>query len=151
MVLALVGLTAFAVLAWAAVALRRRYLVAVVRGSSMEPTLRTGDRLLVRRRTVSGIRGGDVVVFRDVFKVSSRNGWAVKRVIAVPGEPVPRDRVSALARATEAVVPAGRLVVLGDNPTASFDSRQFGYLPAEAVVGAAVRPSAERRNRRASR
>jgi signal peptidase I len=31
------------------------------------------------------------------------------------------------------------LVLLGDNPAASFDSRQAGFFPAERLLGAVVR------------
>ena len=58
----------------------------------------------------------------------------IKRAVAVPGEPVPEQ-----SRLADAVVPAGRLVVLGDNLPASLDSRGFGYVPAERVLGIVVR------------
>lgn len=37
------------------------------------------------------------------------------------------------------VLPAGRLLVLGDNPGHSVDSRTLGYLSATDLVGVAVR------------
>jgi len=36
------------------------------------------------------------------------------------------------------VVPAGRLVVLGDNAAHSFDSRRAGYVLAADVVGVVI-------------
>jgi signal peptidase I len=63
----------------------------------------------------------------------------IKRVIAVPGDPVPRDEVPALRHVPERVVPDGCLVVLGDNAEDSRDSRHFGYLPFEKLVGVVVR------------
>ncbi|WP_255950028.1 S26 family signal peptidase [Streptomyces odontomachi] len=36
-------------------------------------------------------------------------------------------------------VPPGRLVLLGDNPGVSFDSRHLGCLPCERVLGTVVR------------
>ena len=119
-------------------AVRRTYVVTTVRGISMAPTLRPGDRLLVRRRPARRVRTGDVVVYRDGFQVRSDAGWVVKRVAAVPGEALPTGQVPERI-AGDRVVPAGQLVVAGDNPTASFDSRQFGYLPGEWLLGTVVR------------
>jgi signal peptidase I len=36
-------------------------------------------------------------------------------------------------------VPAGSLVVLGDNADESYDSRHFGYVRASSVLGVVVR------------
>jgi len=136
----LIGLTTVALLAAGVLRLRRRYLVATVRGRSMEPALRAGDRLLVRRASLHEVRTGDVVVLRDHTPGPERRGaWLVKRVCALPGEPVPRARVPMLAGVPERVVPAGSLVVLGDNAAESLDSRQLGYVDADRLVGAAVR------------
>jgi signal peptidase I len=120
------------------VAVRRTYVVTTVRGISMAPTLHPGDRLLVRRRPARRVRTGDVVVFRDGFQVRPDAGWVVKRVAAVPGEALPAGQVPERI-AGDRVVPAGQLVVAGDNPAASFDSRQFGYLPGEWLLGTVVR------------
>ncbi|MGK5545640.1 S26 family signal peptidase [Streptomyces sp. URMC 127] len=128
-----------------------RNLVAVtVRGASMEPSYADGDRVLVRRAPALTI-GRVVVVERPVpgvgwshpplspaaggAEVASRE-WLIKRIAAVPGDVVPRDRVPALADVPEDTVPGGRLVLLGDNQKVSFDSRRFGYFPVERVLGA---------------
>ncbi|MEU4807205.1 S26 family signal peptidase [Actinosynnema sp. NPDC023587] len=66
--------------------------------------------------------------------------WLIKRVVAVPGDPVPRDIVPALADVPEDRVPLGMLVLLGDNRDASFDSARFGYFPTDRVLGAVQRP-----------
>jgi signal peptidase I len=60
----------------------------------------------------------------------------VKRVAAVAGDAVPAD-IGALAPG--GVVPEDRLVVLGDNPARSFDSRQSGFLHAGRIVGVVLR------------
>src|SRR5687767_16006642 len=52
---------ALAVLAGWVVVLRRRLLVVTVIGVSMEPTYSSGDRLLVRRSRLKGIRTGQIV------------------------------------------------------------------------------------------
>ena len=84
-------------LAWA----RRKLILITVKGDSMAPTYRNGQRLLVRR---GGYQAGQIVVFRPpsprVFDVD----WLVKRAVAVAGDPVPADLSE---RTAVAVVPAG--------------------------------------------
>lgn len=133
----------------AAQVLGRRLVSVTVRGRSMEPGYHDGDRVLVQRGATPS--PGQVVVIeqqapdaqwrqpplratgspRDVLG----RHWIIKRVAAVPGDPVPRAAVPALSTVPEQRVPAGRLVLLGDNPRASLDSRHYGYFPAERVLG----------------
>ncbi|GGN74790.1 hypothetical protein GCM10010112_45320 [Actinoplanes lobatus] len=117
-----------------------RHWIAVVDGRSMEPALRAGDRLLIRRCTPAQVRRGAIVVAREPLPTLPVDRVIVKRVVAVPGDPVPRDRVPALRDVAGDVVPEGSLVVLGDNPAESRDSREFGYLDAGHLLGVAVRP-----------
>ncbi|BAU81462.1 signal peptidase I [Streptomyces laurentii] len=120
------------------VLLGRRLVVVTVRGESMRPAYRDGDRLLVRRGP-GRPRRGDVVVLVPPGARHSRH-WIVKRVAAAPGDRVPRGDVPALTAVPEAHVPPGRLVLLGDNPPASIDSRQVGYFPADTLLGVVLRP-----------
>lgn len=78
----------------------------------MEPTLTGGDRLVVVRRITP--RVGDIVAVRDP---RCRPRLLVKRVVSVRGTEV---------------------VVGGDNPRSSTDSRAFGPVERRAVVGRAV-------------
>jgi signal peptidase I len=48
-------------------------------------------------------------------------------------------RTSASADLPERLVPPGKLVLLGDNPEWSYDSRQVGYFPGERLLGIVVR------------
>jgi signal peptidase I len=59
--------------------------LSVVNGTSMQPTLQDGDRLLVNkfRFLVDEPSVGDVITFRDP---SDENRFLVKRVIGVPGD-----------------------------------------------------------------
>ncbi|MFI7534637.1 S26 family signal peptidase [Streptosporangium sp. NPDC049376] len=136
-------------------AVMARGLVAVtVRGSSMKPAYRDGDRVVARRGRP--LRAGQVVVVEQPTperewpdppvppgageaSMSGRR-WMIKRIVAVPGDAVPRARVPALSDAPEDRVPPGRLVLLGDNQEASYDSRHVGYFPAERVLGVVLRP-----------
>jgi signal peptidase I len=106
--------------------LRRRLMVVTVVGLSMEPTLRAGERLLARR---------GAAVTRDIVVIRNPKGdppLLVKRLVASAGEELP-------AALGGGVVPAGRVAVLGDNAQHSLDSRHFGLLLVEDVVGVALR------------
>ena len=84
-----------------------------VRGESMSPTLRPGDRLLVLRgiHVMTAPRPGEIVL---------------ARVAALPGREV--------IKRVQGVVPGG-YVLLGDNAAASTDSRHFGAVPRGAITG----------------
>lgn len=87
---------------------RRVVDVVEVRGRSMHPTLRPGDRLLAVRATRPP-RVGEVVLALD-----------------------PRDAGRELVKRVAAIGPDG-VTLHGDNPTLSSDARTFGALPADAV------------------
>lgn len=125
-----------ALVAWLLV-LRSRLLVVTVHGVSMEPTYRSGDRLLVRRAGLNHVRAGQVVVVQvdSASPGDPTGGRMVKRAVAVPGDPVP-PRIPVPGPR----VPADSLLVLGDNLARSNDSRRLGYLPADALIGVVLRP-----------
>ncbi|MEU8407784.1 signal peptidase I [Micromonospora sp. NPDC048842] len=132
---------------------RGRYAHVLITGSSMEPTYHDGDRILVRRLPHQRFRVGDVVVIecpddrgswsstppgrRDLNRI-----WMIKRVMALPGDPVPRALVPALTTVPEEFVPPGQVVVLGDAGRRSYDSKHVGYFPMDRVLGVALRPAA---------
>ncbi|MFC4589604.1 S26 family signal peptidase [Sphaerisporangium corydalis] len=141
-------------LAVLAVCARLLFLVVTVVGASMEPAYRAGDRLLSRRWAPHRVGRGDVVVLNGAvtgvdlppqamsYLLSRQEGrlvrFLVKRVTAVPGDPVPEVVVPALTVPAD-VVPPGRLVVLGDNWRTSADSRVFGFVAADQVVAVVIR------------
>ena len=91
-----------------------------VSGDSMTPGLKPGDRALATR--VRRLRRGDVVVLTH----PERPGFdLVKRVAAVPG-----DRIAPGVR-----LRPGRLYLTGDRAGGSADSRSFGPVRQEAVIG----------------
>jgi signal peptidase I len=124
-----------------------------VEGLSMEPNLHTDQRLVVEKVSYrfSGPQRFDIVV----LKVPSQGDeLLIKRVIGLPGETVEiRDgRVyingEALnepyindetrpGRNERVTVPPLHVYVLGDNRNHSNDSRSFGPVPIENIVGRA--------------
>ena len=120
---------------------RRRFVAVTVTGLSMEPTLHPGDRVLVRRAGVGAVHPGQVVVLGvpDDIEGDAGTEWMIKRAIAVPGDAVPRIGVLGGAESDDRTVPAGQLVVLGDNAAFSLDSRRLGYLSGERMLGVVVR------------
>jgi signal peptidase I len=116
--------------------LRARLVRVTVQGDSMAPTLRNGDRVLVRRTRLEALNRGDLVVFRRPREPA--RSWMVKRVLAAPGDPMPRAELPNLWSYRDAVVPEDHLVVLGDNASVSYDSRQFGFIHGAAVLGVVI-------------
>ncbi|MDR7277075.1 S26 family signal peptidase [Catenuloplanes atrovinosus] len=125
-------LVACVLLAVAAGWARRSLIVVTVTGSSMQPLIAAGSRVLVRR--TGRCRTGDVVMFR----IHDSGPPMVKRVVATAGEPVPPQLRTA---GGPDLVPAGRLLVLGTAPD-SMDSRQLGFLTTGDVVGVVLRRAA---------
>jgi signal peptidase I len=139
-----------------------------VPSGSMEGTLLPGDYVLVNKlsHSLQRTRVGDVIVFHPPLgAASSGSGEGVlflKRCIATGGDTVEiaggritvngrrllLPGTAALWREPEAgfgapaaqriVVPPGHLFLLGDNPSASSDSRAWGCVPENNVVGAAA-------------
>ena len=122
----------------------------VIPSGSMEPTLRPGDRILVNRLTTSYVTParGDIVVF--AYPKNPARTF-VKRVIALEGETVElRDnQVFVNGRLLNEpylhqgdyppfgpqTVPRGSVFVLGDNRRESGDSRDWGLLPKNYILG----------------
>jgi signal peptidase I len=95
--------------------------------ASMEPTLRAGDHIVVT--TYHGApRRGDVIVFRAP---ASPDDLMVKRIAGTPGDAVEAGGGRVV------IVPAGCYFVIGDNRQDSFDSRNWGVLPRDLIVGRA--------------
>ncbi|GGO04847.1 hypothetical protein GCM10011574_16000 [Microbispora bryophytorum] len=125
----------------------RALRVVEVHGESMEPGLWSGDRVLVRRVRprrpglfVRRVRRGDIVVISRVgpgegVALDGGTNLVIKRAAAVAGDPIPPG-FEALG---ETRVPPGRLLVLGDNPSRSTDSRQWGLLPESRITGVVLR------------
>jgi len=124
----------------------------VIPSSSMAPTLVPGDHIVVTPyRFGKTPKRGDVIVFRSP---RAADELMIKRVIGTPGdlvetragrvivcghalsEPYVTAQAASGAIAPQ-IIPAGSYFVLGDNRADSLDSRSWGVLPREAVVGRA--------------
>jgi signal peptidase I len=128
---------------------------------SMVPTLLVGDRVLVNKVSykLHDVHRGDVVVFTRPEKLEDPSGTEpedlIKRVVAVGGDTVvARDGVlyvnnqpmtepyvqqgAGTFRLDEAVtVPEGQVFVMGDNRENSQDSRYFGPISTDTIIGRA--------------
>ena len=129
--------------------------------NSMAPTLMPGDFLFADKRyncprCKHAVRRNDVTIF--VYP-NDRTIYFVKRIVALPGDRVELKNqqifvngsalpqralsepnslpinASEPALAQDFVVAPGSVFVLGDNHVTSKDSRQFGTVPLQDVVG----------------
>lgn len=124
-----------------------------VDGQSMEPSLHTDERLVVEKLSyrLRGPQRFDIVVIRVP---SQGDELLIKRVIGLPGEAVEiRDGVVYIngaelgepfveqrtypGRDAKVTVPPLHVFVMGDNRTHSNDSRSFGPVPIDNIVGRA--------------
>lgn len=105
------------VLLLTAVAVFKSLGIYTIAGDSMEPTYHAGERVLVERVLwrLGGLSAGDVVVFEDP---RGRRWPDLKRVSTTTSE-------------------QGTYYLLGDNP-AGTDSRQFGAIPTNYILGRVI-------------
>lgn len=115
------------------------FTTVVVSGHSMDPTFKSGQRLLASKAywLVGGIKDKDVVVIRG----SAPSEYIIKRVYKSAGETVDWVNVPNDWRLTQGayVVPNDHIYVLGDNREVSEDSRRFGAVPLDKVIGKIVK------------
>jgi len=123
----------------------------MVQGASMEPTFYTGDYLVVDEVTYlfrEPVRG-EIVVFRNP---ANPEEFYIKRIIGLPGETVDIRGDELLIDGIEVgedYLPSGAGIrgefktelddnhyyVMGDNRLRSSDSRDWGPLSREAIIG----------------
>ena len=123
-----------------------------VDGFSMRPTLEDGEFVLVNKMSyrLGAVQRGDIIVFH--FPLNPKEEL-IKRVIGLPGERVSVQNhqvyingqmlnepyiAQAPIYSGEWTVLDGQLFVMGDNRNNSNDSKDWGLLPAENVVGKAI-------------
>lgn len=130
----------------------------VVNGASMDPTLETGDYLIIDEVSykLREPERGDVVVFRAPPEPDK---FFIKRIIGLPGETVSikGQRVTIVNKEhpegftlsepfishpgnndQTVKVPNDEYFVMGDNRAGSFDSRSWGTLPKSNLRGRAL-------------
>lgn len=123
-----------------------------VDGDSMEPTLVSGEYVIVNRLSyrLGHPQRGDIIVFH--FPRDPKEEY-IKRVIGLPGDEVnvmnglvyvngqslDENYLDVKMNYTGSwTVPTGQLFVLGDNRNNSSDSHDWGTVPMDYVVGKAV-------------
>lgn len=127
-----------------------------VDGMSMEPTLHNGEYILVNKAAYifHPPQRGDVIVFE--YPLSPQVDY-IKRIIAIPGDTIsvvgtkvtvdgvtlnepyinPDDIANPFPSFTNRVVGANEYFVMGDNRGNSSDSRQWGFVPQQNIIGEA--------------
>lgn len=161
--LSFLELVEFALIAIGAVILIRNFLAQpfLVNGSSMVPSFYSGDYLIVDELTYRfrEPKRGEVVVFQ--FQKGGQEGvttYFIKRIIALPGETIqikdgkvkifnkshPEGFLLSEAYLTPGIKTGGEVTrtlgddeyfVLGDNRPYSYDSRSWGSVRREQIVG----------------
>ncbi|WP_077211135.1 signal peptidase I [Bacillus dakarensis] len=133
-----------------------------VEGESMMPTLKDGNLLVVNKigYQISDLERFDVIVFH-----ANKDEDYVKRIIGLPGDRIQYKDDQLIVNGEKVAepflekyrsqtiigrltgdftlseitgvetVPEGKLFVLGDNRLGSWDSRHFGFISADEVVG----------------
>ncbi|NMD70889.1 signal peptidase I [Bacillus sp. DNRA2] len=134
----------------------------VVEGESMKPTLEDGNKLVVNK---IGYQIGDFDHFDVIVFHANKTEDYVKRIVGLPGDEIEykddhlyinSEKISEpfldiyrsqaiggrltgdftlLEITGEKKVPDGKLFVLGDNRLGSWDSRHFGFISIDQVVG----------------
>ncbi len=123
-----------------------------IEGQSMEPNFHDGEYLIVNKLAyrLGEYERGDVIVFKYPNDPSKDY---IKRVIGLPGDTVeirggqlyvnnveieePYQHMPNTRDEPPTVVDAGHLYVMGDNRPASSDTRSWGQLGQEFVIGQA--------------
>lgn len=130
--------------------MRLRFEGILVHGPSMEPTLRSGDLLLLDRRAYRHRNPAR----EDLVIVRNREGRMVKRVVGLPGETVEVRRSllyinGAPAWTEHPVLPGyldigrgrlgpGRYAVLGDNRSLSPEETVHAVVGSDAILGRVI-------------
>ena len=148
-ILAVAGLATFVVKAFLVQAF-------FIPSPSMVPTLEVHDRVLVNKLSyrLHDVHRGDVVVFERPPNDAGAIRDLIKRVVATGGDTIetrgdtlyvndkavkePYVRTSSIGSpVTRRTIPSGQVFVMGDNRTNSSDSRVFGPIEENSIVGRA--------------
>lgn len=129
----------------------------IVSGESMDPTFKNGEYLIVDELSYRFAKPerGDVIIFRYPRNPKE---YFIKRIIGLPGDTVHIANNTITVTAADGVskkldepyvvnqgdgpnatytVPSDQYFVLGDNRPESSDSRMWGMLPKDNIIGRA--------------
>lgn len=131
----------------------------VIPSESMLPTLKIGDRLIVDKifyeiNGIKDIQRGDIVVFDPPPAANSKSDIPfIKRVIGLPGETISIKKGTVYINGEPLdepylsekpagdfkpfMIPDGTIFLMGDNRNNSHDSRFWGALPLQNIIGVA--------------
>ena len=130
----------------------------IVKGASMEPAFLNSDYILTEKVSYkfNQPERGDIIVFEAPNR---QNADYIKRVVGLPGEtvmvkegsvyvngellnesyePNNTDPAQFMKEGKEIVVPEDTYIVMGDNRPHSSDSREFGPVSIESIIGRAI-------------
>lgn len=98
------------------------YRIYFIPSPSMEPTLQIGDLVLANTQSQhASVRIGDIVIFRPD---TNKDYFMIKRAAQKPEALIKSDN--------------DNVYLLGDNPSQSTDSRNFGTIKKQQIVGKAT-------------
>lgn len=128
-----------------------------VKGASMDPTFHTGEYILTSKISYKfgHPKRGDVVVFASL---KNPDIDFIKRIIGLPGDHIlvkdgevyvngkvlTENYISAkttvfdggfIENGVEVTVPENEIFAMGDNRPRSSDSREFGFVPIQNIIG----------------
>ena len=117
----------------------------------MEPNILSGQEVQFKKVVSSDLRRGDIIVFHFPSRAERQ---FMKRIVALPGEQIEiksgiifvngQEIIESheIRRDTDSLEPlvliAGEYFLLGDNRPQSNDSRHWGPVPLESIVGRVV-------------
>lgn len=126
---------------------------------SMLPTLKIGDHLFIDKisfeiKGLKDIERGDIVVFDPPASVKTKDDIPfIKRVIGLPGETIsiksgvvyingallnePYISEKPFGDFKPYIIPDNMIFLMGDNRNDSYDSRSWGPLPVQNIIGKA--------------
>ncbi|NMB91545.1 signal peptidase I [candidate division WWE3 bacterium] len=130
-----------------------------VTGDSMYPTFHDKEQIIAEKLSIKmkGVKRGEVLIFEHP---SEKGRLLIKRLIGLPGETikiqngkvfidnvelkepylsnVETEGQSFLEEGIEYEIPKDSYVMMGDNRPKSTDSREWGYVKKELIVGRGV-------------